>query len=85
MAGTDIAQIGKMAGELWDYLGKNGPTAVDKLPDLRKQRSHLTHQALGWLAREDKIQLSGESRTSCLVSLTEMELHHYHYQQKAKK
>jgi hypothetical protein len=73
----EIAEIGKTAGEIWEYLGQNGPMRVAELPERIKRKSVLIHQALGWLAREGKIDLNIKSQSICLVSLTDPELHHY--------
>lgn len=53
-------EIGKAAGEVWRYLDKNGPSPEDKVhKDLKNIKStELFQQALGWLAREDKIDIN---------------------------
>jgi hypothetical protein len=50
-------QIGITAGRVWNYLAENGPTTIIKLKSsLEVSNGHL-HLALGWLSREDKIEL----------------------------
>jgi hypothetical protein len=52
-------EIGKAAGELWRYLDTKGSTSMDKAhKDLKHLNKDLFHQALGWLARENKIDIN---------------------------
>jgi len=57
MAGsTDMkAKIGVTAGRIWEILKKNSEVSVAQLPKALNEKDALVHQALGWLAREDKI------------------------------
>jgi hypothetical protein len=48
-------QIGETAGKLWKTLGEKGEISVAMLPKFLKEDSDMINQALGWLAREDKI------------------------------
>lgn len=48
-------QIGKTAGAIWEVLRSNDRMALSQLPRAVKERESVTYQALGWLAREDKI------------------------------
>ena len=50
------------AGEVWTYLGKNGTVSLPDLPNKVKKETTLVHQAIGWLAREDKIILTKQGR-----------------------
>ena len=57
-----IEQIGDAAGQVWHYLNENGPTALSRLvKDVDVPRDVLM-QAIGWLAREDKLSIDTESR-----------------------
>jgi len=57
-----IARIGETAGTIWQYLGVSGPVSVNALGrELRLSRD-LLMQAIGWLAREDKITITVERR-----------------------
>ncbi len=47
--------IGDTAGRIWDTLKDNERIGVSKLPKMLKEREVIVYQALGWLAREDKI------------------------------
>ena len=61
------------AGKTWRFLGQNGETNVSKLPKVLKEKEPVVFQALGWLAREDKISYSIKNRRT-FVSLVEGEL-----------
>ena len=61
------------AGKTWRYLGQNGQTNVAKLGRALKEKDAIVLQALGWLAREDKINYSIKNRRT-FVSLVEQEL-----------
>ena len=61
------------AGKTWRYLGQNGETNVSQLPKVLKEKDAVVLQALGWLAREDKINYSTKNRRN-FVSLVESEL-----------
>jgi len=63
-----LGQIGEMAGDIWRLLDGNGPMSTAKLVKELNAPRDVVMQALGWLAREDKIQIDEESR-SRLVSL----------------
>jgi len=47
--------IGEMAGSDWETLGKKGRLEISKLPQILKVKGDTVYQALGWLAREEKI------------------------------
>lgn len=49
-------KIGKTAGQIWKVLKKKGEVNVAQLPKLLNEKSAVVYQALGWLAREDKIE-----------------------------
>ena len=57
---TVEAQIGFLAGDIFEYLNKNGPTPVAELANVMKTWGTLPllGAALGWLAREAKIVFS---------------------------
>jgi hypothetical protein len=61
------------AGKTWRFLGQNGETNVSKLSKEIKEKEPVIFQALGWLAREDKINYSIKNRRT-FVSLVETEL-----------
>ena len=53
---------------MWQILKKDGPLSMAKLVKAVDQRRDVVMQALGWLAREDKILIEDEGR-SRIVSL----------------
>ncbi len=57
---TVEGQIGFLAGDIFEYLTKNGTTAVNKIASVMKDRGNpaLLGAALGWLAREAKVAFS---------------------------
>jgi len=57
---TVEGQIGFLAGDIFEYLTKNGPTQVATIAKVMESRGGqpLFGAALGWLAREAKITFS---------------------------
>ncbi len=48
-------KIGEMAGKVWKILGEKEEVEISKVPRILKEKGEIVYQALGWLAREDKI------------------------------
>lgn len=63
-----LGQIGETAGDIWRLLDGNGPMSTARLVKELDVPRDIVMQALGWLAREDKINIDEESR-SRIVSL----------------
>jgi hypothetical protein len=63
-----VASIGEMAGVVWNILSENGPMTMAKLVKAVGEPRDSVMQALGWLAREDKIDIVEDNR-SRVVSL----------------
>jgi len=63
-----IESIGHTAGEVWRILSANGPMPLAKLVKAIDAPRDLVMQAIGWLAREDKINIEEEGR-SRMISL----------------
>ncbi len=61
------------AGKTWRFLGQNGQTNISQLSKSLKEKDEVVLQALGWLAREDKIDYTIKNRRT-FVSLVEAEL-----------
>ena len=64
---TDNEDIGTAAGVVWGFLNDNGATslaALTKGTDLPKE---LALQAIGWLAREDKVVFEKTLRGRLIV------------------
>jgi len=63
------AQIGQTAGKVWHKLDEAGPLSPAKLVKELDLPRDLVMQSIGWLAREDKVELEETSRGR-VVSLT---------------
>ena len=63
-----VAQVGETAGMVWNTLSENGPLSLNQLVKKVGQHRDTVMQALGWLAREDKIVFEDDGR-SRVVSL----------------
>jgi DNA-binding transcriptional ArsR family regulator len=67
-SGSCIAHIGETAGVVWRILAEKGPLSLSKLVKAVGEPRDTVMQAVGWLAREDKINIEDEGRTR-MVSL----------------
>jgi len=56
-------EIGKVAGSIWRTLDENGEMTMSKLKKETGIETALFDWAIGWLAREDKIELTPEKRS----------------------
>ena len=50
-------QIGFSAGQIYDYLSNNGEATFSKMKKELDLKGNFADLGLGWLAREDKIQI----------------------------
>ncbi len=55
--------VGATAGRVWHTLHEEGELRLSALQKRVDASSPLLHMALGWLAREDKIELAPEGRS----------------------
>ena len=62
-------KIGEIAGKIWTILGERQDVNISRLPNLLKEKEEIVYQALGWLAREDKINYHTKERKT-FVSLS---------------
>ena len=53
-------QIGLLAGKVWRTLETKGEVSLPQLPKLLKDKETTVYQALGWLAREGKVNYRAE-------------------------
>jgi hypothetical protein len=68
-------RIGEMSGRVWKVLGEKEAVAVSRLPQLLKEKGEVVYQALGWLAKEDKIEFhKKEGKTFVSLSSEEREI-----------
>ena len=57
------ALIDSAAGTIWRYLNEHGEVALGKLKQGTKLSDQLLFAGIGWLAREDKLNFTTESRS----------------------
>ncbi|MGD1100752.1 MAG: winged helix-turn-helix domain-containing protein [Terriglobia bacterium] len=55
-------QVGVTAGKVWQMLNDLGPQTLAQLKKRLNGSGELVGFALGWLAREDKIDISQEKK-----------------------
>ncbi len=61
--------IGHTAGKIWATLSEQSPVSMSRLPKLVGEKDTVVYQALGWLAREDKVEYETKSnRTTVTLS-----------------
>lgn len=58
-----IAEIGETAGRVWRLLESDGPQTLGQVKKKLNAKSGLLEYALGWLAREDKIEFVPDKKT----------------------
>ncbi|NLF69825.1 MAG: winged helix-turn-helix domain-containing protein [Candidatus Anammoximicrobium sp.] len=57
-----LEQIGQTAGLVWRTLDEQGPQSLAKLTKSVESPRDLVMQAVGWLAREDKVWIEDTKR-----------------------
>jgi len=55
-------QIGETAGKIWHALSTTGPQSLAQLKKLNGG-TEVVNFAVGWLAREDKIEIASEKKS----------------------
>lgn len=65
-------QIGDTAGKIWNLLNEMGEVAISQLPRILDEKSILVYQALGWLARENKVNYRTDANRT-YISLADLE------------
>jgi len=66
---SSLEQIGDTAGLVWHHLNENGPRTLAQLAKDIDAPRDVIMQAIGWLAREDKVTIEEEARGKKTVSL----------------
>jgi len=56
------AHVGETAGKVWHSLNDDGPQTLAQLKKKLNGSGELVGFALGWLAREDKIDISQDKK-----------------------
>ena len=67
----DENTIGETAGRIWDYLHAHGKATLGSVEKSVKAPKSVADMAVGWLAREGKLQFQEENRTVRLSLRTE--------------
>ncbi len=62
-------EVGDVAGAIWRVLHEKDKVSLSTLPEMIKVKDAVAFQAVGWLAREDKIQYLTQGKTT-FVTLT---------------
>jgi hypothetical protein len=65
-----VQEIGETAGKVWQTLKEHGSLSVAKLVERVGGNRDVAMQAMGWLAREDKLEIS-ETKRGNVVALKE--------------
>jgi hypothetical protein len=74
-----VKEIGDLAGQVWKTLGARKRVALSTLPKLMDRDGILVQQAIGWLAREAKVEFEKEGRAVYVkLSAHEAEVYHRH-------
>lgn len=55
-------KIGKLAGKVWHYLEEKGETSLTELSNAFEAPKAKIDMAIGWLAREDKLEFVEKAR-----------------------
>ena len=56
-------QIGEVAGRVWQHLEQEGAQNLAAIKKSTNASNDLVLTAIGWLAREDKLEFSASGRT----------------------
>ena len=56
--------IGSVAGKVWDHLQTEGEVSVSAVARAVDEPQTKVNMAIGWLAREDKLEFDNEGRGS---------------------
>ncbi|MDT4331925.1 winged helix-turn-helix domain-containing protein [Methylomonas sp. MED-D] len=54
--------IGEAAGKIWQFLNTNGEASVNKITTETGLGKNEVQRALGWLAKEDKLNIEMKGR-----------------------
>ncbi len=56
-------EVGEAAGRVWQYLNTNGESSVTRICKDTKLEAKLCQRAIGWLVKEEKLQVRQQGRT----------------------
>jgi hypothetical protein len=57
-----LTQIGETAGRVWSLLHEKGPQSLNSLKKQIKAPADVVLMSIGWLAREDKLEVEHKGR-----------------------
>lgn len=63
----EIKRIGETAGLVWNFLQSNGDSSLSALEKGVEAPRSMVSMAVGWLAREGKIEVKDEKRAVRIV------------------
>lgn len=58
--------IGEAAGQVWQYLNTHGEASVNKVTTETGLGKNEVQRAIGWLAKEDKLNIEIKGRVETL-------------------
>jgi len=61
-----LSEIGDAAGKVWQFLDTNGPSSVTKITTETGLGKNDIQRAIGWLAKEDKLEVELKGRIETL-------------------
>jgi hypothetical protein len=61
-------EIGQTAGDIWRYLSTHGHASKNRLKNAIPENSDVVMMAIGWLAREGKLEFT-QVRNSLRIGL----------------
>ncbi len=61
-----LSEIGDAAGKVWQFLDTNGPSSVTKITTETGLSKNDIQRAIGWLAKEDKLDVELKGRIETL-------------------
>lgn len=60
---SSVNEVGELAGKVWHYLDEHGRSSLSAVEQGVEAPRALALMAIGWLAREGKVELLQEGRT----------------------
>ena len=54
--------VGETAGKIWHLLHEEGPHSISQIKKKLNGSGELVNFALGWLAREDKVDITQQKK-----------------------
>lgn len=66
-----IRAIGESAGTVWNYLREHPEAPLEEISKQLKLKNGLAFMAIGWLAREGKLQFQEEKKKTKVSLVTE--------------